>query len=161
MTDLPYQGHFTAGTHRFAVRVYFEDTDLTGIVYHANYLRFMERGRSDMLRCLGIEQQAMMAAGAGFYSVYDLQITYRAPAKLDDALVVRSRVVQVRAAATVIAQDIWRAGTHGKSDVQLTSATVTAAWLGANGRPQRQPRDWHERFTALMAQSIAGSSSPA
>ena len=149
MTDLPYQGRFEAGVHRFAVRVYFEDTDLTGIVYHANYLRFMERGRSDMLRCIGIEQQAVMAAGEGYYAVHDMQMTWHAPARLDDALVVHSRVVQVRAAATVIAQDIWRGPT------KLTSGVVTAAWLGANGRPQRQPRDWDARFKALLAGTAA------
>ena len=149
MTDLPYQGRFEAGVHRFAVRVYFEDTDLTGIVYHANYLRFMERGRSDMLRCIGIEQQAIMAAGQGYYAVHDMQLTWHAPARLDDALVVHSRVVQVRAAATVIAQDIWR------GDTRLTSGVVTAAWLGANGRPQRQPAEWDARFKALLAQTQA------
>ena len=119
MTDLPYQGRFEAGVHRFAVRVYFEDTDLTGIVYHANYLRFMERGRSDMLRCIGIEQQAVMAAGDGYYAVHDMQMTWHAPARLDDALVVHSRVVQVRAAATVIAQDIWRGPTKLMSPTRM------------------------------------------
>lgn len=147
MQDTPYTGAFVDGVHRFAVRVYFEDTDLTGIVYHANYLRYMERGRSDMLRCLGIEQQAMMAAGQGFYAVYDLQLTYHAPARLDDALVVVSEVAQVRAAATVLAQSVWR-GTE-----RLTSGMVTAAWLGANGRPQRQPKAWDSAFKALLAQS--------
>jgi acyl-CoA thioester hydrolase len=147
MQDTPYSGAFVDGVHRFAVRVYFEDTDLTGIVYHANYLRFMERGRSDMLRCLGIEQQAMMAAGEGYYAVHTMQLTWHAPARLDDELVVLSRIVQVRAAATVIAQDIWRGPT------KLTSGVVTAAWLGANGRPQRQPMAWDSAFKALLARS--------
>lgn len=147
MQDTPYTGAFVDGVHRFAVRVYFEDTDLTGIVYHANYLRFMERGRSDMLRCLGIEQQAMMVAGQGFYSVYDLQLTYHAPARLDDALVVVSEVAAVRAAATVLAQSVWRGAER------LTTGLVTAAWLGANGRPQRQPKAWDSAFKALLAQS--------
>lgn len=143
MTDLPTQGIFAAGVHRLPVRVYFEDTDLTGIVYHANYLRFMERARTEMLRCIGIEQQAMLDAATGFYSVYDLSLTYMSPARLDDALVVRSCVVEVRAAATVIGQDVWR------GDRQLTRGRVTAAWLGMNGRPQRQPRAWSERFADL------------
>ena len=142
-------GSIRDGKHVMQVRVYYEDTDFTGIVYHANYLRFMERGRSDMLRCIGIEQQAVMAAGEGYYAVHDMQMTWHAPARLDDALVVHSRVVQVRAAATVIAQDIWRGPT------KLTSGVVTAAWLGANGRPQRQPRDWDARFKALLAQTAA------
>lgn len=144
---LPSTGSFERGVHRFPARVYFEDTDLTGIVYHANYLRFMERARTEMLRALGIEQQAMMTAGDGYYSVYDLSLTYMAPARLDDVLSVRSFVVQVRAAATVIGQDVWRGAT------QLTRGRVTAAWLGMNGRPQRQPRDWARRFSDLQTEA--------
>ena len=138
---------FDRGVHAFPVRVYFEDTDLTGIVYHANYLRFMERARTEMLRALGIEQQALLTAADGYYSVYDLQITYVAPARLDDMLTVRSCVAQVRAAATVIGQDIWRGGS------QLTRGRVTAAWLGMNGRPQRQPRAWARRFSELQVEA--------
>jgi acyl-CoA thioester hydrolase len=149
MSDTPYTGTITAGVHHFAVRVYFEDTDLTGIVYHANYLRYMERARSDMLRALGIEQQAMFAAGDGFFSVYDMALTWHAPARLDDALVVRTRVAQVRAAATILDQQVWR------GSQKLTSARVTAAWLGANGRPQRQPRHWDTAFKALLAEAGA------
>lgn len=144
---VPAPGHFDRGVHRYPVRVYFEDTDLTGIVYHANYLRFMERGRTEMLRALGIEQQAMLVAGDGYYSVHDLQVTYLAPARLDDVLTVRSCVVQVRAAATVIGQDVWR------GEQQLTRARVVAAWLGMNGRPQRQPRDWARRFADLQTEA--------
>lgn len=151
MSDLPDQGSFTHGVHRLACRVYFEDTDLTGIVYHANYLRFMERARTEMLRCLGIEQQAMLTAGDGFYSVYDLSLTFMAPARLDDVVIVRSCVVEVRAAATVLGQDVWR----GRQ--QLTRGRVTAAWLAMNGRPQRQPKDWGARFSALMHDAAAAS----
>ena len=147
MTALPSPGHFDRGVHCYPARVYFEDTDLTGIVYHANYLRFMERARTEMLRALGIEQQAMMVAGDGYYSVYDLALTYMAPARLDDVLTVRSCVVQVRAAATVIGQDVWR------GDAQLTRGRVTAAWLGMNGRPQRQPKRWAARFTELQSKA--------
>ena len=143
----PHPGHFDRGTHHLPVRVYYEDTDLTGIVYHANYLRFMERARTEMLRALGIEAQAMLDAGDGYYSVYDLNLTYMVPARLDDVLTVRSCVVHVRAAATVIGQDVWR------GDVQLTRGRVTAAWLGMNGRPQRQPRDWARRFSELQAEA--------
>lgn len=147
MTEFPTQGSLAGGVHRYPVRVYFEDTDLTGIVYHAGYLRFMERARSEMLRALGIEQQAMLTAGAGFYSVYDLALTYLAPARLDDVLVVCSSIIAVRAAATVLGQDIWR------GDRQLTRGRVTAAWLGMSGRPQRQPRDWGQRFSELAIEA--------
>lgn len=147
MTGIPTLGGFEVGVHRFPVRVYFEDTDLTGIVYHANYLRFMERARTEMLRALGIEQQVMLTAGDGYYSVYDLALTYMAPARLDEVLTVRSTVIQVRAAATVIGQDVWRGPT------QLTRGRVTAAWLGMNGRPQRQPRAWARRFSDLQIEA--------
>src|SRR3546814_881037 len=89
--DQPYQGGFIGREHWFALRVYFEDTDLSGIVYHANYLRFMERARSDMLRAAGIDQRAAAENQDGVYAIADLQIRYRRPAKLDDALVVKSR----------------------------------------------------------------------
>ena len=145
----PALGQFASGTHHFPVRVYFEDTDLTRIVYHANYLRYMERARTEMLRALGIEAQAMLDAGDGYYSVHEMHVTYLAPAKLDDILTVRSHVVQVRAAATVIGQDVWR------GDQPLTRGRVTAAWLAMNGRPQRQPRDWSMRFSALMMEANA------
>ena len=141
----PYAGSFVGSEHCFAVRVYFEDTDLSGIVYHANYLRFMERARSDMLRCAGIDQRGAMETGGGYYAVHDLSIIYRRPAHLDDALLVKSRVVNVRAAACEIAQDIWRGGDR------LTEGRVTAAFLGMDGRPKRQPKEWREAFERLAA----------
>jgi acyl-CoA thioester hydrolase len=141
----PYAGAFVGAEHRFALRVYFEDTDLSGIVYHANYLRFMERARSDMLRCAGIDQRNEMDTGGGYYAVHDLSIVYRRPARLDDALLVRSRVVNVRAAACEIVQDIWR------GDEKLTEGRVTAAFLGMDGRPKRQPNEWRDAFARLAA----------
>ena len=143
--SVPYAGAFAGSEHRFALRVYYEDTDVSGIVYYANYLRFMERARSDMLRCAGIDQRATMEAGGGYYAVHDLAMTYRRPARLDDALLVRSRIVAVRAAACEIAQDIWR------GDELLTEGRVTAAFLGADGRPARQPREWRDAFERLAS----------
>ena len=140
---LPYAGAFVGGSHHFALRVYFEDTDLSGIVYHANYLRYMERARSDMLRCAGIDQRREMATGGGYYAVRDLAITYRRPARLDDALLVVSRVREVRAAACEIEQIIHR------DDEILTQGRVTAAFLGMDGRPKRQPAEWREAFERL------------
>lgn len=139
----PYSGGFSGAAHLFAVRVYFEDTDLSGIVYHANYLRFMERARSDMLRSVGIDQRGTMDSGGGFYAVHDLRIRYRRPARLDEALLVTSTVLAVRAAACEIRQVITRAGEV------LTDAVVTAAFLGPDGRPRRQPASWRAAFTQL------------
>jgi acyl-CoA thioester hydrolase len=142
--EKPYQGAFLGKTHRFALRVYFEDTDTAGIVYYANYLRFMERARSDMLRAVGIDQRGALERGEGVYAVADVSIRYRAPAKLDDELLVVSNLREVRAASCVIQQRVMR------GDTILTDATVTAAFLTPDGRPRRQPQDWVEKFKALV-----------
>nr|WP_295373543.1 tol-pal system-associated acyl-CoA thioesterase [uncultured Sphingosinicella sp.] len=126
------------------MRVYFEDTDTAGIVYYANYLRFMERARSDMLRAIGVDQRAALEGGEGVYAVAEAQIKYRRPAKLDDALVVVSRVQEVRAASCVIHQRVMR------GEEILTDATVTAAFLSPEGRPRRQPREWVQSFERLI-----------
>ena len=146
--DLPAAGRFDGNVHRFPLRVYFEDTDLSGIVYHANYLRYMERARSDMLAQVGIDQRASFEGDAthgdtGVYAVSDLRIRYRAPARLDDALIVVSTVVGIGAATATIQQRVMRAETI------LTDAVVTAAFLSRAGRPKRQPRAWVEAFERL------------
>src|ERR1044071_8337057 len=107
-TDQPVEGRFDGREHRFPVRVYFEDTDLSGVVYHANYLRYMERIRSDMLRCAGIDQRAAYEGGEGVYVVRNLAIRYAAPARLDDALMVVSRLTRIRAASVDIHQRVMR-----------------------------------------------------
>ena len=143
MTLFPASGAFDGMTHRFPVRVYFEDTDLTGIVYHANYLRYFERARSDMLRCVGIDQRAAHDEGLGAYAVTQMDIAWKQPAKLDDALIVESRVRQARAASCLIHQQVSR------DDEVLAHATVTAAFLSPQGRPRRQPSDWVEKFRTV------------
>lgn len=150
--DKPYEGGFVGRTHYFALRVYFEDTDTAGIVYYANYLRFMERARSDMLRALDIDQRAAIDAGEGVYAVADVSIKYRAPARLGDDLVIVTDLVEIRAASVLIHQRVRR------SDQILTEAYVTAAFLTPDGRPRRQPRQWVERFEQLKP---AGPDNPA
>lgn len=140
----PASGQMRGRTHLFPVRVYFEDTDLTGIVYHANYLRFMERARSDMIALAGADQREAQEGGEGVYVVADLTIRYRAPAKLNDDLVVVTRLRTLRAASLVIHQQVMRGGEI------LTDAMVTAAFITLDGRPRRQPRAWVERFSALL-----------
>ena len=141
--DQPAEGRFAGREHRFPVRVYFEDTDLSGIVYHASYLRFMERARSDMLRAAGIDQRAAFEAGEGVYAVANLSIRYARPAKLDDALVVSSRLMDYGAATCRIHQRVIRGGEL------LTDADVVAAYISPQGRPRRQPRAWIETFERL------------
>lgn len=144
--DTPQTGYFDGGEHRFSVRVYFEDTDLTGIVYYANYLRFMERGRSDMLRLVGIDQRATYDRGEGAYAVVSVTIRYRKSARLDDALVVVSRVTNIRPASCVIHQRVMR------DNEILAEAEVTAALISPEGKPLRQPAAWVEAFKRLQNQ---------
>jgi acyl-CoA thioester hydrolase len=144
--DTPYRGGFVGPEHRFALTVYFEDTDTAGVVYYANYLKYMERARSDMIRAVGIDQGAVLRAGGDAYYVADVHIRYLKPARLGDDLVVVSTVEHVRAASVAIHQRVMRGAE------QLTDAKVTAAFLDSNGRPQRQPRDWVERFREISRQ---------
>lgn len=148
--DRPSEGRFVGGEHRFPVRVYFEDTDLSGVVYHANYLRYMERARSDMLRLAGIDQRATQEAGEGAYVVSTLAIRYRRPARLDDALVVITKLIRVRAASVDIHQTVM-CGTE-----ILSEAEVMAALVAPSGKPRRQPRVWIEIFQRLIGQEKAG-----
>ncbi|MBB6124728.1 YbgC/FadM family acyl-CoA thioesterase [Sphingobium subterraneum] len=140
----PASGRFLAGVHYFPLRVYFEDTDTGGVVYHANYLRYMERARSDMLRIAGIDQRAALEAGDGVYAVARATIDYRLPAHLDDDLMVVSRVAAVTAATCVIDQQITR-GTQ-----QISNGQVTVAFITPGGRPKRQPKHWIATFNRLV-----------
>ena len=143
----PHDGRFVDGKHYFACRVYFEDTDFSGIVYHANYLRYMERARSDMLRQLDMDQNAAFDSGEGVYAVVDLTMKYLSPAKLDDDLVVISTVETLRAASVIIEQKIMRGAD------QITSASVHTAFLTPAGRPRRQPKAWTKAFASVMDQT--------
>ncbi len=141
---VPYQGHFNGNRHVFAVRVYFEDTDFSGVVYHARYLHFMERARSDMLARAGIDQRAAHEEGQGAYAVTQVQLKYQRPARFDDAIVVTSTMQAVRGASVDIRQVITR------KDQILVAADVTAAFVSADGRARRQPKSWVAAFHAIM-----------
>jgi acyl-CoA thioester hydrolase len=142
--DLPPRGRIVGREHRFPVRVFFEDTDLSGVVYHANYLRYMERARSDMLSVAGIDQRAAFDAGEGYYVVADLRIRFRRPARLDDALVVATTIKKFTAASATIHQRVML----GRE--VLTDAEVLAAFVAPGGRPRRQPRAWLTIFEGLL-----------
>lgn len=151
MTNVPLPtaptGLFDGPRHLFAVRIYYEDTDLSGVVYHANYLRYMERARSDMLRLAGIDQRAATEAGEGAWAVTELSLQYHAPARLDDVLMVESRVDAVRGASVDISQTIRR------GEAVLTKGSVTAAFVSPQGRARRQPAEWIQRFRTIMTGS--------
>ena len=144
--DTPYRGGLVGRAHHYALTVFFEDTDAYGIVYYANYLKFLERARSDMIRAAGVDQTSAHHSGGGAYAVADVAIRYLKPARLGDDLVVVSTVDQVRAVSVLIHQRVMR------GPELLADARVTAAFLTADGRPQRQPKEWVERFKAIMVQ---------
>lgn len=120
------------GPHRWPVRVYYEDTDLAGIVYYANYLKFIERARSEMVRAAGIDQTAMKAAGQVF-AVARLEADYRAPAKFDDELIVETSVTKTTPARLTLQQVVTRESTL------IFEAKVVLVCLGPDGRPTRLP----------------------
>jgi acyl-CoA thioester hydrolase len=144
--DTPYRGGMVGNEHHFALTVYFEDTDTAQVVYYANYLKFIERARSDMLLALGIDHAAVHLSGGGTYVVAQVNIRYLRSARIGDDLLVLSRLLEVRAASIRIQQRVMR------GPEMLAEAEVTAAFLGADGRPQRQPREWIETFKPLVLQ---------
>ena len=133
------------------VRAYFEDTDLSGVVYHANYLRWFERARSDMLRLLGIDQRAAQEAGEGAYAVADLAIRYAAPARLDDEVLIESRVEEMRAASCRMHQTAYRDG------ILLTEARLRVGFVAPDGRPRRQPEAWRQACASLILSESSAS----
>ena len=118
--------------HTLPIRVYYEDTDMAGIVYYANYLRYIERARSDWVRGLGIDQNAMKAQGLVF-AVRRVEADYLMPARLDDELVVETEVLQVTGARLVMDQVVRR----GKD--RLFHAIVTVVVITDTGHPARMP----------------------
>ena len=120
--------------HRKEIRVYYEDTDMAGIVYYANYLRYIERARSDWVRDVGIDQLTMKDAGVVF-AVRRVEADYVTPARFDDVLEVRTTLDSLSAAKMVMAQEIWR------GDVLIFTAKVLIVCIGASGKPVRLPAE--------------------
>jgi acyl-CoA thioester hydrolase len=123
------------GKHVMQVRVYYEDTDFTGIVYHANYLRFMERGRTNYLRLLGADQRALFAEAEseapGFaFVVRAMQLEYLKPARMDDVLEIVTVPVEVRGASITLGQEVRRG-----SDVLIEARVKVAFVSGGRARP--------------------------
>ncbi|CAL8975818.1 Acyl-CoA thioesterase YbgC [Rhodoplanes serenus] len=131
-------GEIRDGRHQLAVRIYYEDTDFSGVVYYANYLRFLERGRTNYLRLLGADQRALFEETAreapGFaFVVRSLAIDYRKPARMDDVVVVTTTPVEVKGASITLAQTVTR------DDVLLVEATVRVAFV-SSGRARPIPK---------------------
>lgn len=136
-------GRIEADRHVLPIRIYYEDTDAGGIVYHAGYLRFLERGRSDHLRLLGVDQSHLAKGSDGvLFAVRQMTIDFLKPAKLDDVVEVVTRPVEVAGARLVLDQAVMR------GDDLLVTARVTVAAIGPNGRPKRLPERVRAAFGA-------------
>ncbi len=127
-------------THRFKIRVYYEDTDLAGIVYYANYLRFIERARSEWVRGLGVDQVALKADEGVVFAVRRIEADYLAPARFDDEVEVVTQVEAVTGARLVLNQDVMRAGQV------LFSSIVTLVALNEQGAPVRLPANFRRNL---------------
>jgi acyl-CoA thioester hydrolase len=131
--ELPREGALAGEAHRFPIRVYYEDTDAAGIVYYANYLKFIERARTEMMRLYGVEHEKTRQSGGTAFIVRRCEIEYVAPARLDDELVVETRIKELGGATILLSQDVRRDG------ALLVRASVLVACIGAQGRPVRLP----------------------
>ncbi len=137
-------GTLTNAIHRLNLRVYYEDTDFSGYVYHANYLKFCERGRSDFLRVVGIDQNQMIAEGTAFV-VRRMGCDFLRPAKFDDLITVETTPITLAGARFELSQRVLR------SEEQLFTAIVTVAIIDRRGRPMRIPPDMAAKFVPPQA----------
>jgi len=130
--DAPTAGTFEGREHRLPVRVYYEDTDFTGLVYHGSYVRFFERGRSDFLRAAGVGHAELMDGPSPLaFVVAEMDLRWLKPARIDDALTVRTLYERIQGPRLIIEQRITR------GDETLCAARVTAVCIHPDGRPRR------------------------
>lgn len=133
-------------SHHLTARVYFADTDFSGAVYHARYLEFLERGRSDLLRCLDVHHTDLLIVDGGpfYWVVKRMEIDFRASARIDDVLTVCTQVNFVGGARCQMSQQLLR------GEELLVEAQVTAALINKAGKPRRFPADWKHKFEPMI-----------
>ncbi|MBX3597532.1 MAG: tol-pal system-associated acyl-CoA thioesterase [Rhizobiaceae bacterium] len=150
--NIALTGIIEGGTHRLLARVYYADTDFSGVVYHARYLEFLERGRSDFLRLSGVHHTELHEGKLGeriAWVVRRMEIDFRTPARIDDIILIETWVDQVSGARIFMKQRLWR------GDEVLVEARVEAATIGETGRPRRFPKEWIAAF--LPASNVSTS----
>ena len=153
MSDtLARSGTLNGGTHLLPIRVYYEDTDAAGLVYYVNYLKFAERGRTEMLRSMGFEQERMRQELGFVFVVRQCTVDYRAAARLDDDLLVVTRLVDAGAATLDVVQEVRR------RDAVLAALTFRVAGIGSDGRPTRLPAELRTAIQSLAADAPAPQS---
>lgn len=139
-------GTLTSEGHRLLARVYYADTDFSGVVYHARYLEFLERGRTDFLRLKGVHHTQLEEGQLGepiVWIVRRMEIDFRLSARIDDMLVIETCVTEASGARVTMRQRIQR-----KNGELLIEAQVEAALINKQGRPKRMPKEWKALFKA-------------
>jgi acyl-CoA thioester hydrolase len=148
MSIEPSSGVLDGREHQLAVRVYYEDTDFTGVVYHGNYARYFERGRSDFLRLAGVSHHSLLERDdPAAFTVTRLAIEYKRPARIDDALVVRTTYDAMKGPRLFISQTITR------GEELIATAQVEAACIDLKGRPRKPPPGLVEALSPLFTLS--------
>lgn len=146
--DVAYAGRFDGKTHLLPVRIYYEDTDMSGVVYHANYLRYFERGRSDFLRMAGVNHTELQAREKPMaFAVIGMNLEFKRAAKIDDALVVHTNYDSIKGVKLHITQKIMR------GETLIAAASVTAVCIDFNGNPQRPPKEMVELLCGYFSES--------
>ena len=150
MSEVEGFGRFVGRVHHLPIRVYYEDTDLSGIVYHANYLRFMERGRSEFFRCAGIGRLASRHDEEPWaWTLRKASIEYLKPARVDDLVEVRTAAVELTGARMIADQKIYC------GDQLLTRGSVEACIITLSGKPRRIPVDMRGKLEPLLSETTA------
>lgn len=138
-------GWFEGSSHMLPVRVYYEDTDAAGIVYHANYLRFAERARTEMMRCLGTEHRQLMNDTGVAFAVRSCDTEFNLPARLDDPLTVQTQVHEVRGASLRMTQTVL-----GEGGAELVRMQIRLACIDSALRPARLPGSVRAELAKLV-----------
>lgn len=143
--DQPFAGYLDGREHVLPVRVYYEDTDFTGVVYHGNYVRYFERGRSDFLRVVGVSHAALLGReDQAAFTVVRMEIDFRKPARIDDGLTVRSSCNRAKGPRLYFDQKIMR------GEDLLAQAVVEVACIDMSGRPRKPPAGLMETLRPLF-----------
>lgn len=146
MSDEPSAGRIEGRVHLLPVRIYYEDTDFTGVVYHANYLRYLERGRSDFFRAIGISHTALLdLPEPTAFTIIRIELDYRRAARVDDALVVRTTYDSIKGPRLFVSQTILR------GDEVIAEAQVQAVCIDMKGRARRPPPGMVELLRPYLA----------
>ena len=142
------------GSHQLALRIYYEDTDAGGVVYYANYLRFAERARTEMLRLAGVPHEQLREQTGATFAVSRCQVEYLRPAKLDDEIWVSTRLTGLCGASAEMEQII------GRGDARLAHMAIRLAFVSSDGKPTRLPPSLRNALTPLLDSSESPEPAP-